>query len=313
MDRDLRQHLRNGGHRLLAAGFFSNLVAMSAARDVGRDSKGRGMGTRRTTSSLAATLLAGLSVVACSGDQAGVRSSEDARIRRPTEIVLERCATEGEGVEKLDANADGKPEVTRQMDGQREVCRVSDLNFDGKPDRTSYFDEAGKIRRVETDFDRDGRVDEIASYKAGVLTERHRATTLGGKLDTWEFYEAGKLARTERDENGDGIIDQWWEYPTVQCPLIHSDTDGDGRPDPSATIDYCKTTGYVPPPPPDEATSKAPGFDAETNGGPLELNNVAADAASGGNASGGAPKASGEGTGGAQAGAGGSTVRGGSK
>src|SRR5690606_26414186 len=151
-----------------------------------------------------------------------------------------------------DANGDGKPDIVQVKSGGREVCRTADLNFDGRLDRITFFDANGKIRRVESDFDRDGRIDELAFFDTGTLKEKHRATTLDGKLDTWEFYEKGQVARTERDENGDGFIDQWWEYPSRGCPLIHMDTDGDGRPDPGASIDYCKETGYSPPPLPNE-------------------------------------------------------------
>lgn len=217
----------------------------------------------------------------CGGDMDGAKSAQDARVRRPTEIVLERCAVDGEGVEKFDADGDGRAEVTRHVEGGREVCRVADLNFDGKPDRTSYFDASGKLRKVEADLDRDGRVDEIASYVGGLVSERDRATTLSGKLDTWEFYEQGKLVRTERDENGDGVVDQWWEYPTAQCPLIHSDSDGDGRPDPAATIDYCKATGYVPPP----VKEETPGANSPDFSPPdrvSETSNVPADGAAAG-------------------------------
>src|SRR5690606_42129760 len=104
---------------------------------------------------------------------------------------------------------------------------IFDLNFDGRIDRTIFFDEAGKECRTESDFDRDGIVDEIAIFKSGVISEKWRMTTMDGKLDTWEFFENGALVRTERDENGDGVIDQWWEYPSKGCPLIHVDADGD--------------------------------------------------------------------------------------
>ena len=222
-----------------------------------------------------------MAVMSCGGDMGSAKSAQDARVRRPTEIVLERCAVDGDGVEKFDADGDGRAEVTKHVEGGREVCRVADLNFDGKADRTSYFDESGKLRRVETDFDRDGRVDEVAIYSAGTLTQRDRATSLSGKLDTWEFYEQAKLVRTERDENGDGVVDQWWEYPTAQCPLIHSDTDGDGRPDPAATIDYCKTTGYVPPPVKEE-TDAGTGPDFTPPERVNETSNVSADEAAAG-------------------------------
>lgn len=184
----------------------------------------------------------------CGGkDKVGPSTAADVFVRRSTKIELESCALDGGGIEAIDANLDGRAELNRKMAGSKESCRAADLNGDGKLDRTTFFDEDGRIRRIESDFDRDGRTDEIALFIGGVVQEKHRATTLNGRLDTWEFYERGALSRTERDKNGDGIIDQWWEYPTPGCPLIHTDGDGDGRPDPQTTIDYCKATGYVPP------------------------------------------------------------------
>lgn len=188
-----------------------------------------------------------LLLAGCASEKPKVAAPVDARVRRSTEITLEACSAETAGAEKLDANGDGRPEVVTVRAGSAVVCVATDLDMDGRPDRTVFYDGAGAIRRIESDFDRDGRVDEIALFDGGVVRERHRATTLAGKLDTWEVYEQGRLVRTERDENGDGYLDQWWEYPVAECPMIHSDTDGDGRPEPAATIDYCKATGYVPP------------------------------------------------------------------
>ena len=122
------------------------------------------------------------------------------------------------------------------------MCQWLDLNFDGVVDAWVYFDETGQVRRRETDYDRDGRIDEIAVFKGGQLESRKRATTLAGRLDTWEYFENGKLVRAERDSDGNALVDQWWEYPRTQrqeCPVVHSDVDGDGRPDPGATVDLC--------------------------------------------------------------------------
>ncbi len=169
-------------------------------------------------------------------------AADDAYTIRETKIVREPCDT-AHASEKLDADGDGTPEIYVVTNGGRKTCRWVDLDFDGRADRTTFFGSSGQVRRIESDFDRDGRVDEIAIYRGGVIREKHRATTLDGKLDTWEFYESGQLARSERDENGDGVIDQWWEYGTPDCPLIYVDVDADGRPDSAATIDYCKDTG----------------------------------------------------------------------
>lgn len=182
----------------------------------------------------------------CSGStQMASATSADGVTRRDTEVVHEECDLASG--EKLDANGDGKPDVTQVRSGGREVCRAVDLNFDGAIDSWTYFDGSGQVRRRERDYDRDGRVEEISLYQGGVLVEQHRAASLAGKLDTWQFYKGGKLVRTERDSDGDGVVDQWWEFKDDKCPLIHSDVNGDGRPDPGATVDYCKVTGYVPP------------------------------------------------------------------
>lgn len=221
-------------------------------------------------------LMAVVGLVGCKKTESEL--PDDPRNRRSTEITLEGCALDSESASRLDPNEDGKAEVVQVMEGEREVCRAVDLNFDGTYDRITFFDQAGKTRRVESDYDRDGRIDEIALYEDGQLQEKHRATTLDGKLDTWDFYENGRIAASERDEDGDGIIDQWWEYPDRGCPLIHIDADGDGRPDPGASIDYCEETGYVPPERAPEIEEGDPGY-----GRPPEtveeVSNVAADQA----------------------------------
>ncbi len=196
----------------------------------------------------------------CAGSRGAASSTEEGRAAKDTEIEHEDCDLEGSSAEKIDANGDGRADITVVREGNREVCRAVDLNFDGLIDRFTYRDESGQIRRLESDYDRDGQIDEIALLKGGIVVEKQRATTLDRRLDTWHFYEGGKVVRTERDSNGDAVIDQWWEYPTAGCPLIHSDVNNDGRPDPGATIDYCKETGYVPPapqvPPPPTAETR---------------------------------------------------------
>ncbi|MCC6216573.1 MAG: hypothetical protein IT376_17055 [Polyangiaceae bacterium] len=223
----------------------------------------------------AAALLAGLAAAACGGSvsTAGPATPEAGGVtRRDTAIVHEACDLKAAGGELLDANGDGKADVTIVRKGGSEVCRAVDLNFDGKIDVFVYVDEQGKVRRRESDYDRDGRVDEIAVFQAGALAELHRASTLRGKLDTWQYYRGGKLARTERDSDGDGIIDQWWEYPGVpECPMIHTDTNGDGRPDPGSTVDYCKETGYVPPERQGSQKTTGPSFERAGGDTPTEV------------------------------------------
>ncbi len=214
-----------------------------------------------------------LLATACGGGAgAGGGAASGGVTRRDTTIKHEPCDTES-AKEKIDANGDGRPDIFIVGD-----CRAVDLNFDGVIDSYSYTDSAGRLRRREYDYDRDGRIDEIATYANGVLSSKDQATSTSRRLDTWDFSQNGVLARSERDSNGDGIIDQWWEYTKPGCPMIHSDVNNDGKPDPGATVDYCKETGYVPPERQGPAAAQSPDF-ARATSTPTEIENKPAEEA----------------------------------
>jgi hypothetical protein len=200
-------------------------------------------------------------LVGCGGSTptAEVPSKPGEVTHRDIRVSHEACAVDGSDAEKINVGGDSRPDIVIVRSGGHEVCRSVDMNFDGIVDTWIYRDAGGTVTRRENDYDRDGRIDEIAIYQAGVLVQKQRATTLVGRLDTWHFFQGGKLARTERDSDGDTQIDQWWEYPKPdqpECPLIHSDVDGDGHPDPGATVNVCdQSSGYVPP---ERASEKAP-------------------------------------------------------
>ncbi|HEY4105803.1 MAG TPA: hypothetical protein VGM44_18010 [Polyangiaceae bacterium] len=230
---------------------------------------------RRSAATWAVLLLGATFQLGCNGaNSAGPGAPGSGITRRDTAVTHEDCPTKS-AAEKIDANGDGKPDIFIVRDGGREVCRAVDLNFDGVIDTYSYFDASGQLRRRENDYDKDGQIDEISVFKGGQISEKDQSTALAKHLDTWDFYQAGVLVRTERDSNGDGIIDQWWEYPKPGCPLIHADVNNDGRPDPGATIDYCKETGYVPPERPQDKAPASPTFDTKSSL-PTELENKAA-------------------------------------
>ena len=200
--------------------------------------------------------------------------------RRDTAVTHEPCDIKASGTERIDANGDRKPDIFIVREAGRETCRAVDLNFDGVIDSYGYFDASGQLRRRENDYDKDGQIDEISVFKAGQIAEKDQSTALPQHLDTWDFFQAGVLVRSERDSNGDGIIDQWWEYPKPGCPLIHADMNNDGRPDPGATIDYCKETGYVPPERASDKPAASPTFETKSSL-PTEVENKAAGDASG--------------------------------
>lgn len=227
---------------------------------------------RAVRGSLLTLLLAGCLVgTACSSSvRGGVNAASDASVQRPSEVVHEPCDISAGSTQKTDVNRDGRADIM-----VAEGCRAFDLNFDGKVDSWVYLDDAGRPRRREMDFDRDGGVDELHLYTNGLLTQKYRSTARQDQLDTWEFFSAGKLIRTERDSNGDGVVDQWWEYPTPGCPVIRSDIDRDGKPDQDTAVDYCKETGYVPPERAAMKTTTSPSFERPGGSIPEEVENPA--------------------------------------
>ena len=189
--------------------------------------------------------VATFSLFACQ-NKGALTAEHDPRVRRDTSLVLEECNVEEGELKKSDADGDNNAEITSVISKGLEVCRSADLNFDGRPERVTFYDANGKVRRIQSDYDREGRVDEVALYESGIIKQKLRVTTADGKIDTWEFYEEGELVSTERDENGDGIIDQWWEYSKTGCPVVHVDANRDGRPDLGGSINYCPEEAIEP-------------------------------------------------------------------
>lgn len=63
-----------------------------------------------------------------------------------------------------------------------------DTNYDGKPDRFEYYDDTGKVTKVEVDANSDGISEEMV------------------------IYENGRPVRSARDTNGDGKPDVWMDF-----------------------------------------------------------------------------------------------------
>ena len=77
--------------------------------------------------------------------------------KRDTSITHETCDGNSPTAVKVDINGDGKNDIVHVMKGDKEVCRIVDLNLDGFPDSFIYYEADGKTeRRRESDFDRDG-------------------------------------------------------------------------------------------------------------------------------------------------------------
>jgi len=231
--------------------------------------------------------LVALSVVTgCGGAASSAGAASPDGSRRDNEIRHEACDIKASSAQAVDANGDGRADLTMVLDGGREVCRAADLDFDGRVDIWTYFDTSGSVRRREFDFDRDGAIDEIQLFSSGQIVQKERASTLSHHIDTWEKYVNGKIVSAERDANGDGRVDQWWDFKSAECPVINSDIDGNGQPDPISTVDYCKETNYKPPEQIDNTRPEM--LKKETDALPTETSNTLSNPADAGKGASGA-------------------------
>ena len=174
--------------------------------------------------------------------EADKAKSPVANEKRDTALTHEPCDANSSDAVKVDVRGNGSPAIIHVMKGGKEVCRVLDLNMDGAPDAFIYYDDQGRERRREQDFDRDGRADEITIFENGQLKLKMRETNFDNKIDTWDYYENGRLVKRERDSDGDGIIDQWWQFNNPakpQCAVVATDRNADGKPDPESVVDLC--------------------------------------------------------------------------
>lgn len=147
----------------------------------------------------------------------------------------EACVGSGGEETRLSVGEDRSVPVVEVRRGGRLFCRETDANFDGRVDITRFFDDQGRVRRVEDDYDFDGKLDVVATYRDGTIVSDILDTNFDGRTDTWREYEGGRLVRSQRDSNSDGIVDMWEDFDERgNVSRTRTDADGDGRPDEDA-------------------------------------------------------------------------------
>lgn len=175
----------------------------------------------------------------------------------------EACVGSGGEETQLSVGADRSVPVVEVRRGGTLFCRETDANFDGRVDITRFFDDQGRVRRVEDDYDFDGKLDVVATYRDGTIVSDILDTNFDGRTDTWRDYENGRLVRGQRDSNSDGVVDLWEDFDERgNVARTRVDANGDGRPDEDADAGARSISGSAVAS--DDASAPAP---ASTDGG----------------------------------------------
>ncbi len=136
--------------------------------------------------------------------------------------------------------------VRPEYDRSGKLTRLeSDADGDGRIDTWGYMDGT-ELLRVESDENGDGRVDRWEYHarpaSAGAQGGRaddpratiervERATRFDGKVSRWEYFDRGVVSRIEEDTDGDGAVDTWATYAAGALATLATDTARHGRPD----------------------------------------------------------------------------------
>ncbi len=131
-----------------------------------------------------------------------------------------------------------RPGVTALYDDKTgRLKRVdADTDKDGKLDAFSYWDGAA-LERIEIDRDEDGTIDRWEHYGPGTTLVRVGTSSLGdGVEDTWNYADAeGRLGRIEYDTDRNGMVDKRDTYGSGPAnrpvlAVVDLELDASGRP-----------------------------------------------------------------------------------
>lgn len=132
---------------------------------------------------------------------------------------------------KYDANGDGTIDTWSHMDGARVVRIELDRDQNNIIERWEYYGPDQTIEKIGASRAGDNTPDSWAFYDgSGTMTRLELSTRREGKVDRVEYYEAGVRVRAEEDSNADGRIDKWEEYEGPRLASVAFDTEQRGTP-----------------------------------------------------------------------------------
>lgn len=136
-------------------------------------------------------------------------------------------------VEKADLNGNDQPDQWTFYDEEGRIVRVErDMNFDGSVDMWQYYDASGELIEEEMALGKSGNVDVVAFYSEGKVIRKLMASEFENTFPIEKFYDGQEqLLRVERDSSGNGSVDVWEYYQDGERQRIGWDTSGDGQPD----------------------------------------------------------------------------------
>jgi hypothetical protein len=107
-----------------------------------------------------------------------------------------------------------------------------DSNGDGRPDQIAHHEGGKTARLIELDLDFDGGTDRWEYYSETGALEKIGVARKGSVPDRWTYpVEGGKPGRVEYDEDGDGRVDRTEILRDGRLHRLELDVDRDGRPD----------------------------------------------------------------------------------
>jgi hypothetical protein len=152
-------------------------------------------------------------------------------------VIAAGCSTDAAPAESMDGNV----LPTYNPETGRLERLTSDRNADGRVDTWAVMD-GRRLVRIEIDRDGDGAPDRVEHYETpaasvpgapfdgALIAKAEESAGLESPVNRREFYQNGVLLRVEEDVDRDGRIDKWEEHEDGRLVRVSLDLGGRGAP-----------------------------------------------------------------------------------